>query len=119
VPPAPPARPAGSGQIDAAEAELRRGNVAATVEIVTPWAWAGVPRAQALLGQALARRAGTQQIPTAAYMWLRLAERGGEAEAHALSEKVALRMQPADIQQAEASVQSWRPRPAPTAGTPP
>jgi hypothetical protein len=118
-PPAPPARPAGSAQIDVAEAELRRGNAASAVVIVTPWAWAGVPRAQAVLGQALAKKAGTQQIPTEAYMWLLLAERGGEADAHALSEKVAVRMQPADIRQAEASVQNWKPRSVPTSVAPP
>jgi hypothetical protein len=117
--PEPVARPAGAAQIEAAELALRNGDAAAAVQIVTPWAWAGVPRAQVVLGQARALRSGQQQSPFEAYVWLRLAERGGEPEAHALSDKVAVRLQPADIRQAEAIVQSWKPRPAPTAGTSP
>jgi hypothetical protein len=118
-PPEVVARPAGAAQIEAAELALRRGDAAAAVQIATPWAWAGVPRAQAVLGQARALRTGQQQSPFEAYVWLRLAERGGEPDAHALSDKVAVRLQPADIRQAEAIVQSWKPRPAPTAGTSP
>jgi hypothetical protein len=119
--PAPeaPTRAASLAQIEAAEAALRRGDPATAAQIVKPWAQAGLPHAQLVLGQALAMKSGPQQSQFEAYGWLRLAARAGEPEAHALSDKVAAQMQPAEVRQAEALVQSWRPRPSVAGSAPP
>jgi hypothetical protein len=118
-PPEAPTRTASLAQIEAAEAALRRGDSATAAQIVKPWAMAGLPHAQLVLGQALAMKSGPQQSPFEAYGWLRLAARAGEPEAHALSDKVAAQLQPAEVRQAEAMVQSWRPRPPVAASAPP
>jgi serine/threonine protein kinase len=101
------ARPARIPQIDEAEAALRRGEGSAAVRLLAPWAAAGNSRAQALLGRAKATLTGAQQSHMEAYMWLRLAARGGEAGAQALSEKVAAQLQPAEIRQADQLVDQW------------
>jgi hypothetical protein len=117
--PEAPTRAASLAQIEAAEAALRRGDPATAAQIVKPWAQAGLPHAQLVLGQALAMKSGPQQSQFEAYGWLRLAARAGEPEAHALSDKVAAQMQPAEVRQAEALVQSWRPRPSVAGSAPP
>jgi hypothetical protein len=119
--PAPeaPTRAASLAQIEAAEAALRRGDPATAAQIVKPWAQAGLPHAQLVLGQALTMKSGPQQSPFEAYSWLRLAARGGETEAHALSDKVAAQLLPSEVRQIEAMVQSWRPRPPVAASAPP
>jgi hypothetical protein len=116
--PAAPARLLGQAQIEAAEAALRRGDAATAAQLVKPWAQAGLPHAQLVLGQALAMKSGPNESPIEAYGWLRLAARAGEPEAHALSDKVATQLQPAEVRQAEALVHNWRPR-QPVAGSAP
>jgi hypothetical protein len=48
-----------------------------------------------------------------------MAARGGEPGAQAMKERVAARLQPAEIRQAEKLVEHWKPRPEPTAGNAP
>jgi serine/threonine protein kinase len=103
-------------QLDAAEAALRRGDHAAAAELLAPWAAAGVPRAQVLLGRTLEGRQGRQQSDFEAYVWYSLASRNGEAGAKTMKEQVAGRLQPAEIRQAEQVVERWKPRPEPGAG---
>jgi transposase len=104
------ARPPRIPQIDEAEAALRRGEGSAAARLLAPWAAAGNTRAQALLGRAKEALTGPQQSHMEAYMWLRLAARGGEAGAQALSEKVAVQLQPAEIRQADQLVEQWQPQ---------
>ena len=105
-------------QIDAAEAALRRGDHAAATQLLVPWAEAGVPRAQVLLGRVKEGRPGREQSNFEAYVWYAIAARRGDAAAAAERDKVAARLQPAEIRQAEHTVEHWRPRQeaAPTNG---
>ena len=100
-------------QIDAGEAALRRGDAATAVRLLAPWAAAGVPRAQALLGRAQEARSGGQQS-FEAYVWYGIAARGGLSEAQALRDKVGAKLQPAEIRQAEQIIDHFKPRAEPT-----
>ena len=102
-------------QLSAAEAALRRGDAATAAGILTPLAAAGVPRAQAMLGHAKEDRSGQQQSDFEAYIWYSLAARGGEPGAQALRDKVAAKLQPAEIRQAEQVIARWKPRAESTA----
>jgi TPR repeat protein len=106
-------------QLDAGEAALRRGDLGAAAQILGPWASAGVPRAQALLGRAQEARSGGQRSDFEAYVWYSMAARGGEPGAQAMKDQVAARLQPAEIRQAEKIIEHWKPRAEPTvAGAP-
>ncbi len=106
----PATRSARDDQLAAGEAALRRGDDAAAAEILAPLAEAGVPRAQALLGRAQEQRLGRQQSDFEAYVWYSIAARNGEPGALARRDKVALKLQPAEIRQAEQVVKRWKPR---------
>jgi len=108
-----PARSARDEQIDAGEAALRRGDSANAAQLLAPWAAAGVPRAQALLGRAQEARSGGQQN-FEAYVWYGIAARGGLSEAQVLRDKVGARLQPAEIRQAEQIIDHFKPRAEPT-----
>jgi hypothetical protein len=101
-------------QIDSAEAALRRGDHAAAAQILAPWAAAGSTRAQLLMGRIQEGRPGRQQSDFEAYVWYGVAARNGDAAAAALRDKVAQRLQPAEVQQAARIVDRWRPRAEPT-----
>lgn len=103
-------RSARNEQIDAAEAAMGRGDHAAAAQQLAPLAAAGVARAQALLGRVQEARAGTQRNDFEAYIWYGLAARGGQAGAQAMKDKVATKLQPAEIRQADQIVERWRPQ---------
>lgn len=102
-------------QLEAADLALRRGDTTAATELLAPWAAAGVPRAQVMLGRAHEGRGGRQQSDFEAYVWYSMAARSGEPGAQALREKVAVKLQPAEIRQADHLIESWKPRAEPTA----
>ena len=100
-------------KLDAAEAALRRGDHATAAEMLAPWAAAGVPRAQALLGRTQEGRSGRQQNDFEAYVWYGVAARAGEPGAQTMKDKVAAKLQPAEIRQAEQLIERWKPRTGP------
>ena len=102
-------------QLDAAEAALRAGDAARAGQLAEPWADAGVARAQTLFGRIQEARAKEQRNDFQAYLWYSMAARRGEPAAQALKDKVAGRMQPAEIRQAEKLIDVWKPRPEPGA----
>jgi len=102
-------------QLDAAEAALRAGDAARAAQLAEPWADAGVARAQTLFGRVQEARAKEQRNDFQAYLWYSMAARRGEPAAQALKDKVAGRMQPAEIRQAEKLIDVWKPRPEPAA----
>ena len=104
-------------QIDAAEAALRRGDAAAATTILTPLAATGNTRAQALLGRAHEARPAGQRSDFEAYVWYSIAARGGDAGAAAARDKLAGKLQPAEVRQADAIADRWRPRAAPASTT--
>ncbi|MGZ5204272.1 MAG: protein kinase domain-containing protein [Caldimonas sp.] len=96
--------------LDAAEAALRRGEPAAAAKILAPLAAAGVAKAQTLLGRSQEARAGGQRNDFEAYVWYGIAARSGEPGAQGLKDKVAAKLQPAEIRQADRIVEGWKPR---------
>ena len=100
-------------QLDAAEAALRAGDAARAGQLAEPWADAGVARAQTLFGRVQEARAKEQRNDFQAYVWYSMAARRGEPAAQALKDKVAGRMQPAEIRQAEKLIDVWKPRSEP------
>ncbi len=100
-------------QLDAADAALRAGDAARAAQLAEPWADAGVARAQTLFGRVQEARAKDQRNDFQAYLWYSMAARRGEPAAQALKDKVAARMQPAEIRQAERLIEVWKPRPEP------
>jgi len=102
--------------LEAAESALRRGDAVAAAKILTPLAAAGVPRAQTLLGRAREARGGGQRSDFEAYVWYGIAARNGDPSAPGLKEKVAPRLQPAEILQAEKIVKGWKPGAEPASG---
>ncbi len=100
-----PSRSARDEQIDTAEAALRRGETANAVQMLTPLANAGVPRAQTLLGRA--REASQQNF--AAYLWYGIAARNGQADAQSLRVKVGAKLQEHEIRQADQLIDRWKP----------
>jgi hypothetical protein len=113
--PAPPQRSARDEQLDAAEASLRRGDLAAAAEMVRPWAAAGVARAQTLLGRVLESRRGVERSDIEAYVYYNLAARRGDAAAQSLADKVGAKLQPAELGQAKDMIDHWRPSAEPVA----
>lgn len=95
-------------QLDAADAALRRGEHAAAAEILAPLARAGVFRAQAMLGRAYEGTSGPNADYFQAYVWYSVAARNGEPSASALRDKVAGKLQPAEIQQAGRLVETLK-----------
>ncbi|MGZ5217483.1 MAG: hypothetical protein ACXWKD_15405, partial [Caldimonas sp.] len=91
-------------------AALRRGEPAAAAKILAPLAAAGVAKAQTLLGRSQEARAGGQRNDFEAYVWYGIAARSGEPGAQGLKDKVAAKLQPAEIRQADRIVEGWKPR---------
>ena len=103
-------------QLDAADAALRGGDLAAATRMLTPLATAGIPRAQALLGRV--KEAGRDQQRNAfeAYVWYSMAARNGEPGAQALRDRIAGTLQPAEIRQADQLIERWKPHHETTEG---
>ncbi len=122
APPTQVARPASvmrsarDEQVEAGEAALRRGDASAAAQLLAPWAAAGVPRAQALLGRAREALSGGQPSQEA-YVWYSLAARAGQSEASLLRDKAGAKLQPAELLQAEQTIERWKPRTPPGAAT--
>jgi hypothetical protein len=112
-------RPARDEQIDAAEAALQRGEIAVAAGMLAPLAAAGSARAQALLGRVKDAGRGPQQSSFEAYIWFSLAARNGDSGAIAMRDRIAGRLQPAEIRQAEQLIARWKPRAEPIAGASP
>lgn len=104
-------------QLDAGESALRRGDATSAAQLAAPWAAAGVPRAQALLGRAQEARPNGQRSDFEAYVWYGIAARAGEPGTQALKDKVAGRLQPAEVRQADQIIERWKPRPEPSASS--
>ena len=105
-------------QFAAAEDAWRRGDQAAAVELLKPLAAVGISRAQAMLARAHEAHTGRQPNYFEAYVWYSIAARGGEPGAASLKDKVAAKLQPAEIQQAERVVERWKPHADVTVSTP-
>ena len=95
-------------QLDAAEAALRRGDLATATQLLTPLAAAGVTRAQAMLGRLQEARPAAQRSDFEAYVWYSIAARNGEPGAAASRDKLAARLQPAEVRQAEQIAERWK-----------
>jgi len=104
------ARSARDEAIDAAEAALRRGDANAAAQLLAPLAAAGAARAQALLGRAQEARPAAQRSDFEAYVWYGIAARNGQAGAQSQRERVAAKLQPAEIRQADQIIERWKPR---------
>jgi hypothetical protein len=110
--PTPTARRSRDDQaIEAAEAALRRGDAATASQLLAPLAAAGVSRAQALLARAREVRTSEQHSDFEAYVWYSIAARNGEPGAGAARDKLAPRLQPAEVRQAAQIVERWKPTP--------
>ncbi len=97
-------------ELETADAALRRGDVAAAAQILAPLAAAGVPGAQLLLARAREARSTEQHSDFEAFVWYSIAARNGEPTAGAARDKLAARLQPAEIRQAEQIAERWKPR---------
>ena len=95
--------------LDAAEAALRRGDYASAVEKLEPLALAGVAKSQTMLGRAYEGRGGPQASYFQAYIWYSIAARRGDSGAAALKDKVAGKLQPAELAHADRVVVQWKP----------
>jgi hypothetical protein len=62
-----------------------------------------------LLGRSREARSGGQRSDFEAYVWYGIAARNGDPSAQSLKEKVAARLQPAEVRQAEKTIQGWKP----------
>jgi serine/threonine protein kinase len=104
-------------QLVAGEAALRRGDYTSAMEMLEPLALAGVPRSQTPLGRAYEGRGGSQASYFQAYVWYSIAAGRGESGAAALKDKVAGKLQPAEIVQADRVVERWKPSADSSAGS--
>ncbi len=107
--PAAGARSSSDEQLAAAESALNRREFAAAADVLTPLAQAGVRRAQVLLGVAHEGRSDRKRSDFEAYLWYGIAARGGDGAALAQRDRVAARLQPAEIRQANQIIERWKP----------
>jgi serine/threonine protein kinase len=112
--PATTAGAAGS-TLAAAEAAARRGDYASAVRIAKPLGRAGDARAQVLLGAAHENGRGTPRSHFEAYLWYSLAANRDYAGAAVMRERVAAKLQPAELRQADHLIAQWQPHTADTA----
>jgi TPR repeat protein len=92
------------------EDALKRGDYASALEIFRPLAQGGNARAQVRLAEMYAMGFGVKQDPIQSYIWYSLAARGGDATAAAGRDRMAARLQPVQVSQADKVVENWRPR---------
>jgi len=97
-------------QLKRGEAALARGEYEEAHRILTPLAKDGNSRAQIRLAEMYAFGQGVKQNTIQSYIWYSLAARGGSTGAAAGRDRMASRLQPAEIRQAEKVVESMQPR---------
>jgi serine/threonine protein kinase len=107
--PEAPAKPAASDLLDQSEAALIRGDYATALPVIKRFASAGDPRGQALMGSLYENGFGIPRNAVDAYMWYSLSMRSGNSAARGMKERVAGKLQPAEIRQADRAVDRWRP----------
>ena len=101
-----PKPPAEEG-FEQAERAVAHGDYVGATKLLKPLAYGGQAQAQALLGRLDEEGHGVHRSPNEAYMWYSLAGRRGHAAALVMKERVASRMQPAEIRQADRLVEAW------------
>jgi len=89
---------------------LRRGEDAQAYRLARPLGDQGQARAMELLGRMAEEGHGIAPSALQAYIWYSLAAQRGQAAARPAAERVARRLQPAEIAQADRLVQNWRPQ---------
>jgi TolA-binding protein len=116
-PEAPPvvalAKPKPSSQVEQlarGEGALARREYEKAYEILSPLAQGGNTRAQVRLAEMYSSGLGVNRNYNQAYIWYSLAARGGNTTAPAERDRVAARLQPAEIRQADTVVENWRAR---------
>jgi hypothetical protein len=97
-------------QLARGEGALARGDYAGALEILRPLAQGGNTRAQIRLAEMYASGQGVSRNYNQAYIWYSLAARGGSTTASADRDRIAARLQPAEIKQADKVVESMRAR---------
>jgi hypothetical protein len=97
-------------QLAKGEGALARREYEKAYEILTPLAQDGNTRAQLRLAEMYSSGLGVNRNYNQAYIWYSLAARGGSTTAPAERDRVAARLQPAEIRQADTVVENWRTR---------
>jgi hypothetical protein len=97
-------------QLAKGEGAMARGDYAGALEILRPLAQDGNTRAQLRLAEMYASGLGVNRNYNQAYIWYSLAARGGNTAASADRDRMAARLQPAEIKQADKVVESMRAR---------
>ncbi|MGH8702280.1 MAG: protein kinase domain-containing protein, partial [Burkholderiales bacterium] len=97
-------------QLARGEGALARGEYAGALEILRPLAQDGNTRAQIRLAEMYAMGFGVKQDSIQSYIWYSLAAREGNTAAAAGRDRMAARLQPAQIKQADKVVEGMRPR---------
>jgi len=97
-------------QLARGEGALARRDYAGALELLTPLAKDGNTRAQVRLAEMYASGQGVRQNTIQSYIWYSLAARGGNTSAAAGRDRMAARLQPAEIAQADKVVDSMRGR---------
>ena len=97
-------------QLARGEGALARRDYAGALELLTPLAKDGNTRAQLRLAEMYASGQGVRQNTIQSYIWYSLAARGGNTSAAAGRDRMAARLQPAEITQADKVVDSMRAR---------
>jgi hypothetical protein len=97
-------------QLAKGEGALARREYEKAYEILTPLAQDGNTRAQLRLAEMYSSGLGVNRNYNQAYIWYSLAARGGSTTAPAERDRVAARLQPAEIRQADTVVENWRAR---------
>jgi len=95
-------------QLARGEAALARREYEKALEILAPLAQGGYSRAQDRLAGMYADGMGVARNYNQAYIWYSLAARGGSTTAPAGRDRMAKRLQPVEIQQADKLVENWR-----------
>jgi TPR repeat protein len=85
---------------------LARREYEKAIEILTPLAQEGNSRAQIRLAEMYAFGQGVKQNSIQSYIWYSLAARGGNTGAAAGRDRMAARLQPAEIKQADRVVEN-------------
>jgi TPR repeat protein len=99
-----------AAQLKEGEGALKRGDYANALEIFRPLAQGGSARAQSRLAEMYAMGFGVKQDLMQSYIWYSLAARGGDATAAAGRDRMAARLQPVQVNQADKVVENWRAR---------
>jgi len=102
-----PSVPAPNDPLAAANEALRQGDDVVAYRLVRSLGDTGSPRALEMLGRLTEEGRGTAPSALQAYIWYGLAVKRGQASARAAADRVARRLQPAEIAQAERVIQRW------------